>query len=145
MQAKRHELKYFIRHDTAADLRRDLTPHVCRDPHCTEGDSYLVNSLYFDTTDFEFFAQKIEGQRYRHKIRLRTYGENSDTVFLEMKKKIGNCIFKTRGSSSWEKVAPLFDGESSSPEAIFNGQPIFRGVDGILYIARQFRVVPAVA
>jgi len=144
MLAKRHELKYFVDVDTAADLRQELLPYVQKDPYCQPSDSYLVNSLYFDTTNYDFFAQKIEGQRYRHKIRLRTYGENSDRVFLEMKKKINNCIFKNRSSAPFDQVGPLLDSGNCPTDAIFDGQSIFQGVDDILYIARQFQVTPAV-
>jgi SPX domain protein involved in polyphosphate accumulation len=144
MLAKRHELKYFLDVETAEDIRRDLKSRMQVDPHCQQGDSYFVNSLYFDTSDYEFFAHKIEGLSYRHKIRLRTYEENADTVFLEMKKKINNCIFKTRASAPFERLRPLLQEDRFYPEGIFNGHPVFSGVDEILYIARQYQVVPAV-
>jgi hypothetical protein len=156
MLAQRHELKYFVEVETAAQLRRDLQPQMVKDPHCGDGESYMVNSLYFDTPDFEFFARKIDGQRYRHKIRLRTYSPttcNGDCdggnggekkVFLEMKKKLNNCIFKSRSSAPLSKVLPLLEDDASVDEGLFNGQTIFRGVDDIIYIAKQFQVVPSV-
>ena len=61
-----------------------------------------------------------------------------------MKKKIGNCIFKKRAAAALAKMQPLLDPDNYRPQAIFNGQAIFEGVDEILYIARHFQVIPAV-
>ena len=144
MLAKRYELKYLLDQEAAAQLRLDLTPHMQKDPYCRQSNGYLVNSLYFDTPDFEFFSQKIEGQRYRHKIRLRTYGPSADKIFLEMKKKINNCIHKNRAAAPLEKLRHLLEGDHAQPESIFNGANAFTGIDNVLYIARQFQVIPAV-
>ena len=147
MLAQRHELKYFVDVEQAAHLRRDLQGYVDKDPNCADKDSYLVNSLYFDTTDYEFFAQKIEGQKYRHKIRLRCYGENGSNesrVFLEMKKKINNCIYKSRSAAPLNKIRSILNGRDNAFAKLFNGEMIFTGVDNILYLARQLRVTPSV-
>jgi len=147
MLAQRYELKYFVDVEQASELRKDLQRYVHKDPNCGDKDSYLVNSLYFDTTDFEFFAQKIEGQRYRHKVRLRRYGEdgeNNGQVFLEMKKKINNRIYKSRASTSLNKVRSILNGDGDIFEKLFNGDAMFSGVDDILYLARQLRITPSV-
>ncbi|MCP4712922.1 MAG: polyphosphate polymerase domain-containing protein [Planctomycetes bacterium] len=144
MLAKRYELKYLLDQETAAQLRLDLTPHMQKDPFCRQSDGYLVNSLYFDSPDFEFFSQKIEGQRYRHKIRLRTYGQSTDKIYLEMKKKINNCIHKNRAAAPLKKFEHLLNSDNFQSESFFDNVNVFEGIDNILYIARQFQVVPAV-
>ncbi len=144
MLAKRYELKYFIDPPTAAALRQELTPYMEPDPFCHEEAAYLVNSLYFDTPDMQFYTEKIDGQKYRHKIRLRTYGRDEDTVFLEMKKKINNCIYKVRASTARDNLRPYFVDEAAQPEELFSAGTCFSGVDEILALARRLRVRPTV-
>ncbi len=143
MLAKRYELKYFIEDETAALLRKELKPHVLPDLYCQDQSSYEVNSLYFDTSDYEFFSQKIEGQKYRHKIRLRSYGDRSDRIYLEMKKKINNCIYKVRAGADRESVLNILDSDMIY-DGLFSENTCFKGVDEILYMARCLRVQPSV-
>lgn len=55
-----------------------------------------VNSIYFDTPDFEYFQQNIDGDANRQKVRVRWYGSVnfSEQVQLEIKMRSGEMIRK---------------------------------------------------
>ncbi len=55
-----------------------------------------VNSIYFDTPDFEYFQQNINGDANRQKVRVRWYGsaDYSEQVQLEIKMRSGEMIRK---------------------------------------------------
>lgn len=55
-----------------------------------------VNSIYFDTPDFEYFQQNINGDAQRQKVRVRWYGlaDYSEQVQLEVKIRSGEMIRK---------------------------------------------------
>jgi len=55
-----------------------------------------VNSIYFDTPEFEYFEQNINGDQDRRKVRVRWYGEQSSprNLQLEIKIKCGEIMRK---------------------------------------------------
>jgi len=55
----------------------------------SDGDGYMIRSLYFDTLDDKDYHEKEEGVEVRRKIRLRIYEPNSAFALLEMKQKQG--------------------------------------------------------
>ncbi len=65
------------------------------DANCKSHAAYRVRSLYFDSVDDECLYQKQSGNLLRKKIRLRTYGNDSNnTVKFEIKRKYGQIIKK---------------------------------------------------
>jgi hypothetical protein len=66
--------------------------------HCYKG--YWVNSLYFDTMNFDMINDHIDGNFTRSKYRLRLYNDNennfSNKIFFEKKIKEGEYGFKER-------------------------------------------------
>lgn len=68
---------------------------------------YRVSSVYFDTKNFDFFYDKIEGEFYKIKIRLRRYCLDSNNVWsspkLELKIKKGNETIKISKKLSFEQ------------------------------------------
>ena len=65
----RYELKYVADRRLVAASRESITARVDRDTHGLEG-FYPVWSRYYDTTDLTFYWQKIDGIRYRRKLRM---------------------------------------------------------------------------
>jgi SPX domain protein involved in polyphosphate accumulation len=62
-----------------------------------ERNRYTITSLYLDSPDLTFHRAKAHRELNRVKLRIRTYGEQSDgPVFLEIKRKIKDVIFKRR-------------------------------------------------
>ena len=50
----------------------------------------LINSIYLDSDNFDFYRASIEGSHIRNKIRFRWYGKNTySNINLEIKSKHG--------------------------------------------------------
>jgi hypothetical protein len=58
---------------------------------------YFVGSLYFDTSDYRAYMEKITGERNRIKLRIRSYTpiySDADFVSVELKTRSGRLIIK---------------------------------------------------
>lgn len=55
----------------------------------SQGEGYMIRSLYFDTLDDKDYHEKEDGVELRRKIRLRNYGPDKSFALLEMKQKQG--------------------------------------------------------
>ena len=55
-----------------------------------------VNSIYYDTYNFKFAQQNLDGDNKRHKIRLRYYGDVNtiQNPKIEIKSKLGSICRK---------------------------------------------------
>jgi SPX domain protein involved in polyphosphate accumulation len=55
-------------------------------------------NIYFDTDDYELIRTSLEKPVYKEKLRLRSYGvpKETDTVFVEIKKKYDGLVGKRR-------------------------------------------------
>nr|WP_235717421.1 polyphosphate polymerase domain-containing protein [Mycolicibacterium goodii] len=96
----RYEIKYFVDEMRVPELRDELTAHMDTDPYSPRG-GYPVTSLYYDTPDLRFYWEKIEGLRFRRKLRMRLYGAPSacadDTpVQIEIKQRVNRVTQKRR-------------------------------------------------
>jgi hypothetical protein len=60
--------------------------------------TYRVRRIYFDTCDFQFYYDKLDGLEIRKKLRMRAYNDFNpdDMAFLEIKRRRGNRIVKER-------------------------------------------------
>jgi hypothetical protein len=97
----RFELKYFTDHAQAENFRAALTRRLLVD----QGGPYSVWSTYYDTGDLRFYWEKIEGIRFRRKLRVRTYAPpgtvSDDTpVFVEIKQRVNRVTQKRRTAMS---------------------------------------------
>jgi len=96
----RYEIKYFVDELRVPELRDELAAHMDTDPYSPHG-GYPVTSLYYDTPDLRFYWEKIEGLRFRRKLRMRLYGAPSactdDTpVQIEIKQRVNRVTQKRR-------------------------------------------------
>lgn len=107
MTFRRYELKYMITKEQKERLQKEMEAYMDPDPH---GRS-TIQSLYFDTPNFQLVRQSIEKPFYKEKLRLRSYGvANEDTkVFLELKKKYESVVYKRRESMSVEVLRKYLD------------------------------------
>ncbi|NLE82194.1 MAG: polyphosphate polymerase domain-containing protein [Rhodococcus sp.] len=96
----RYEIKYFVDEMKVPELRRELAARMDTDPHSPHG-SYPVTSLYYDTADLRFYWEKIEGLKFRRKLRLRLYGNpdkcaDDTPVQVEIKQRVNRVTQKRR-------------------------------------------------
>jgi hypothetical protein len=96
----RYEIKYFVDEMKVPELRRELAARMDTDPFSPHG-GYPVTSLYYDTPDLRFYWEKIEGLKFRRKLRLRLYGLPEDCtddtpVQIEIKQRVNRVTQKRR-------------------------------------------------
>lgn len=95
----RYELKYVLPWSTCEAIMDDLRHHIPRDAHGGE-DGYRLVSLYYDSPDYDCFWAKIEGIKFRRKIRLRLYSDGDITqateCLVEIKQRINRTVQKRR-------------------------------------------------
>lgn len=95
----RYELKYLIRAEQQAAIEAAIAPFCVRDANAARhpGGAYVITSLYCETPRADFYRSKNEKAFERLKLRIRTYGAHADgPVFLEVKRKFGDIIAKSR-------------------------------------------------
>ena len=110
----RYEIKYLLRSERIGELRAELAARMDRDSHGGEG-GYGVWSTYYDTRDLRFYWEKIEGLRFRRKLRVRHYGDrygvNDDTiVHVEIKQRVNRVTQKRRVALPYAMASLLCDG-----------------------------------
>lgn len=104
----RYELKYVIPLAKAAGVMDDLEKRIPHDQHGGRRGYGLV-SLYHDSPNLDFFWAKVEGLKFRRKVRLRIYpGDDITKVtkgLVEIKQRTNVTVQKRR------LVLPLADAE----------------------------------
>ncbi|MER5753898.1 polyphosphate polymerase domain-containing protein [Streptomyces sp. NPDC002088] len=96
----RFELKYLVPVDQAAEIRDELAERMDADDHSPVG-GYGVWSLYYDSPQLQFYWEKIEGLKFRRKLRIRHYGNldgvtDDSMVCVEIKQRVNRVTQKRR-------------------------------------------------
>jgi hypothetical protein len=91
---ERHEKKYRIDLSQYEKLMSILHQHM----HADDYGSTRICSLYFDTPDDYLIERSLEQPLYKEKFRVRSYDipTETDTVFIEIKKKFKGVVYKRR-------------------------------------------------
>jgi hypothetical protein len=110
----RYEIKYLISTDAVPQLLTELQVRLDRDAYSPEN-GYGVWSVYYDTTSLRFYWEKIEGLRFRRKIRIRHYGDRTTIddgtpVFVEIKQRVNRVTQKRRITLPYRQARELCDG-----------------------------------
>ncbi|SNT64633.1 VTC domain-containing protein [Asanoa hainanensis] len=113
----RYEIKYLLPVTAVPALRRVLAGRMEPDSHSAGSGGYGVWSLYYDTRDLRFYWEKIEGLRFRRKLRIRHYGDRStiddDTaVYVEIKQRVNRVTQKRRLALPYRLARELCDGRA---------------------------------
>lgn len=101
----RHEFKYLIPSAWVPRIRDFIRP-FCKPDLYTHGDppEYVTTTLQLDTPDLSIHRAKMNENHGRFKLRARIYGEPGDSdVFLEVKRKFGKTIVKTRAKVPFDQ------------------------------------------
>lgn len=106
----RYEKKYLVPNHQLEALRNSLLPFLVPDSYAGVEKygypEYTVRSIYFDSPDKKSIDEKIAGVEERKKLRIRGYDNlNENTqVFLEVKRKLGDRIYKNRSLIPFSKT-----------------------------------------
>lgn len=98
-----------------------------------------ICNIYFDTDDFELARISIDKPIYKQKVRARVYKDEVgrfDVVFLEIKSKLDNVVFKRRVMMSYKEFLNYIK-KNDIPRNC-NKQVI----DEIDYIFKKYKLLP---
>jgi SPX domain protein involved in polyphosphate accumulation len=110
----RYELKYLVPSNQIGDIRAELNERMERDAYSGPR-GYGVWSVYYDTSHLRFYYEKIEGLKFRRKLRIRRYGETGDVtdenspVSVEIKQRVNRVTQKRRVILPYERALELCD------------------------------------
>jgi VTC domain len=139
----RFELKYIIPGAVRDLLLPTIREHMTVDSYAVDG-TYLISSMYYDSPQFDCYRSKIDGIKYRRKVRIRSYGEFPSSpavkVMLEIKQRINRTTQKRRIALPLAQAHALctgqFDLEFSDPlDAAVGGE--------ITFLSRSLLLAPA--
>ncbi len=146
----RFEFKYIVPEKYKPFIRNDLRPFMCWDNYARQRKQkrYLVNSLYFDSYNFQCFREKVQGIKKRFKLRLRVYNskdyaENKE-VFFEIKKKNDAVVIKDRGMFARFNYKDFIS--TKNFKAILRDKNIKKRniLEKFLFLRGKFRMLPKV-
>jgi len=99
---KRYEIKYLISYEQEKLIRQEIEKYIRGDEY---GKSSVCN-IYYDTPTNLLIRRSIEKPVYKEKLRVRSYGIASaeSKVYIELKKKYNDVVYKRRISQSYENA-----------------------------------------
>lgn len=110
----RYELKYILPVRRVEQIIADLSDLVTPDRHGGEK-GYRIASVYYDSPSLDFFWAKLEGIKFRRKLRLRVYaGEDIRSVqtgMVEIKQRVNRTVQKRRVELPLAEAEALCRGE----------------------------------
>lgn len=91
---KRYELKYMLTEAQKQTVLAAMEPYMALD----EYGRTTIRNIYFDTDNYRLIRHSIEGTAYKEKLRIRSYSQAApdSTVFVELKKKYNQIVYKRR-------------------------------------------------
>jgi len=105
----RFETKYIIPRQLVEPIKEFIQPYCEMDKHCAEaGGRYFINTLQMDSPALSLHYAKEWKATHRFKLRARTYGNppGDAPVFLEIKRKYYERVFKSRACIPFEEWKP---------------------------------------
>ncbi len=118
-------------------IREYVLNFVEPDSYAGNSFEYTVRSIYFDTYDFDFYNDKVEGLDIRKKVRVRGYNQAKDEneiIFIEVKKKFVMSIEKKRAPVLFKDVENLFSSGDLERYVISD----LKGFENSIVDAREF-------
>lgn len=115
MVFQRYEIKYLMDRRQRDVILKAMEPYMSIDGY---GHSSIRN-LYYDTPDFRLIRKSLEKPVYKEKLRVRSYGPAAagDPVFVELKKKYRDVVYKRRISLPQAQAEACLDGRMRLPDS----------------------------
>ena len=120
----RQEHKYLISNVNCELLKHRLSSVMGTDSHAKQDGSYFIRSMYFDDVDFSAYREKLNGEKYRSKYRVRYYNFDPSFIIFEKKERDGDLCKKTTVRISPTLAQRLVNGRSSG-----SSHPLLREFD----------------
>ncbi len=100
---KRVEVKYLLTKIQYNQIRERLIPYMQDDEYGLS----TIQSIYYDTENYDIIRDSLEKPVYKEKLRLRAYGTDiteDKRVFLELKKKYEGVVYKRRITLTYKEA-----------------------------------------
>jgi hypothetical protein len=104
---ERYEFKYLVTERVVPRVRSVAETTCGIDRYAGPDGTYRIRSLYFDTPSFDLYRANAREQRDRYKLRARMYPGKVSPVFLEVKRRVGDVVVKSRAAvpmGSWREI-----------------------------------------
>jgi SPX domain protein involved in polyphosphate accumulation len=97
----RFELKYLITLQQAERFKSALRAYLVPDEHGSNNGRYTLTSLYYDSPGLRCYWEKVDGVKFRRKLRIRRYETDEvfteeTPVFVEIKQRVDRVTQKRR-------------------------------------------------
>ena len=108
----RFELKYLLPIEVVGPFRHELSAYLRPDSYGDDEGNYAVSSLYYDSPGYRFYWEKLEGVKFRRKLRIRHYETQAELtpdtrVFVEIKQRLDRVTQKRRASLTYRDALRL--------------------------------------
>ncbi|QEE17951.2 VTC domain-containing protein [Promethearchaeum syntrophicum] len=148
---KRFEIKYPISMGERDRLVGYLRGFMNPDKYIQLNLDYEIRSLYFDSPQRKAYYEKVNGVKYRKKLRIRYYPNSKqggqDYIFIEIKRKINENVSKARILVPARHVFQIIDGNSKIASELYQKSSITdRNIlEEIWYLKKRFNLKPVCA
>ncbi len=91
---ERYEIKYFLTKTQKEALMKEMDKRMQSDKYGRT----TIRNIYYDTDNFRLIRDSLDHPVYKEKLRIRSYqrAEIGDMVFVEIKKKFEDVVYKRR-------------------------------------------------
>jgi len=140
----RFELKYMITLQQAERLKLPLRRYLVPDEHGNGSGRYALSSLYYDSPDLRCYQEKLDGLKFRRKLRIRCYepGGTLTTetpVFVEIKQRVDRVTQKRRVALPYRAALRLCN-DRQIPDHAADDRATIEEIYALLW---QYNLLPA--
>ncbi|MBU0677830.1 MAG: polyphosphate polymerase domain-containing protein [Verrucomicrobia bacterium] len=137
----RYEMKYVVHRSAAGNFQERLGEYVEKDPNAGDRPGYRISSLYYDSPSLSAFWEKVEGLKFRRKVRVRRYDDDPrDLWHVEIKQRIDKTVQKRRTCVNYSNAVQLMS-EGTWDEQEYGNDPV---LSEVVYLAKVRSLQPAV-
>lgn len=143
--SNRYEIKYLMESRRLLEVIDSIGDFLVRDSACAQNGAYYNYSIYFDSPEYRFYAEKREGELTRIKPRIRLYRSTEDgeptAIYLELKGRYDRIVAKRRAPIDASLAQMLL---SDGPLELDSNAIGFSAIAEFYYLAHRFRLQPCV-
>lgn len=132
----RYEMKFIITKEQYEKLITGFGDKMEMDEYNIGGNLYTIMNLYYDTPNNDLVSTGLKHEdKYRYKIRLRSYDPEYPTAFLEIKKKVNGLVNKRRTLMYIDDVNPFLIEHVNVPESKIVKRQVVKEINEIAALA----------
>ena len=122
---RRYENKYLLTLSQYEAMKKGMASYMLPD----EYSNYTICNIYYDTPEWALIRTSLMKPVYKEKLRMRSYGcvNNTDNVFIEIKKKYDGVVYKRRVTMKASDAMRYLQGAQNG-----DGSQISREIDWFL-------------